>query len=384
MLFLVECKNYTHAVPVDDTEEFFSKVQQVAAANVKAVIASTASYQRGARAFAKSKGMGLLRYFDPSNFKWELMRSPSASIFESSLQDAIELDAGLSKESFVSTAFDLYLQSPVRDTNSLWSFVEDFVVQIPMSLSERRKLVNPKSNLGQKVPFQSKDRIEEHAAGILKKIGHERGLVSLDDLCALERERCNLSVQLDVEPAEGDDFRGSILGRISFDPLEIKVFAHARPNKGRERFTLAHELAHHLLGHSRFMAGEACEEVDFLLFRKEAIEAPEISRMEFQADYFAASLLMPRVSFEEDFRRILHGMNLPDRGHGLLYVDDQPCNRQNYEFVTNHLMARYGVSRSATAIRLEGLGLFRDARSGASFRTVGSLLSGSLGRGVHG
>ncbi len=78
MLMLIECKRYTHAVPVDDAEEFFTKVQQVAAANAKAVIASTASFQSGTRAFAKSKGIGLLRYFDATNFKWELRRSPSA------------------------------------------------------------------------------------------------------------------------------------------------------------------------------------------------------------------------------------------------------------------------------------------------------------------
>ncbi|MGA8516482.1 MAG: hypothetical protein WB821_17095, partial [Burkholderiaceae bacterium] len=35
-LVLIECKNYKHAVPVDDAEEFFAKVQQVAAANCKA------------------------------------------------------------------------------------------------------------------------------------------------------------------------------------------------------------------------------------------------------------------------------------------------------------------------------------------------------------
>ena len=51
-LVLIECKNYTHSVPVDDAEEFFAKVQQVAAANAKAVIASTASFQSGTRSYA--------------------------------------------------------------------------------------------------------------------------------------------------------------------------------------------------------------------------------------------------------------------------------------------------------------------------------------------
>ncbi len=64
LLVLVECKNYAHAVPVDDVEEFFAKVQQVAAANAKSIVASTAAFQSGARAFAKSKGIGLIRCFD--------------------------------------------------------------------------------------------------------------------------------------------------------------------------------------------------------------------------------------------------------------------------------------------------------------------------------
>src|SRR5687768_2166293 len=56
LLVLIECKNYGHRVPVNDAEEFFSKVQQVAAANCKAIIASTAAFQHGTVEYAKSKG----------------------------------------------------------------------------------------------------------------------------------------------------------------------------------------------------------------------------------------------------------------------------------------------------------------------------------------
>ena len=35
LLFLIECKNYSHSVPVDDVEEFFAKIQQVSGANAK-------------------------------------------------------------------------------------------------------------------------------------------------------------------------------------------------------------------------------------------------------------------------------------------------------------------------------------------------------------
>ncbi len=117
-LVLIECKKYTHSVPVDDAEEFFAKVQQVAAANAKAIIASTASFQSGTLAYAKSKGMGLLRYFGSSNFKWELLRSPSASARSTSADAAHLVEEGLSRQDFHSQVFDLYLQVTVHGSQN--------------------------------------------------------------------------------------------------------------------------------------------------------------------------------------------------------------------------------------------------------------------------
>jgi len=78
MRWLIECKHYGHPVGVAEIEEFFAKVQQVAAANSKAVVVTSNSFQSGALEFARSKGIGLLRMFPPSAFKWELLRSPSS------------------------------------------------------------------------------------------------------------------------------------------------------------------------------------------------------------------------------------------------------------------------------------------------------------------
>src|SRR5687768_14096101 len=60
MLVLIECKNYNHPVPVDDIEEFYQKVEQVAGANGKAIVVSTNSFQESAFSFSKSQGVGLL------------------------------------------------------------------------------------------------------------------------------------------------------------------------------------------------------------------------------------------------------------------------------------------------------------------------------------
>jgi hypothetical protein len=108
MLVLVECKNYTHPIPVADVEKFFSKLQQVGAANAKGIIATPASFQSGTREFAKAKGIGLMCYFSADNFKWELRRSPSASTLAKSAPGS-GVEAGLNSETFQNTSFDLYL-----------------------------------------------------------------------------------------------------------------------------------------------------------------------------------------------------------------------------------------------------------------------------------
>ena len=185
--------------------------------------------------------------------------------------------------------------------------------------------------------------------------------MNLDALCAREAHAAGLA-RRGVIPDAKDDWPVS-LGRITFEPLVIEVFAAESVNRARERFTLAHELALHLLAHGRHMTREYCDEDDFVLHQRSLLDGSDIARMEFQANYFAASLLMPRT------------LDIRDHGFGALYVDDQPCNLQNFRFVTSHLMRTYGVSRTAAKIRLESLGLLREMRQASSLRPVFSLFA---------
>lgn len=373
-LVLIECKNYQHAVPVDDGEEFFTKVQQVAAANSKAIIASTASFQSGAREFAKSKGIGLMRYFGPEDFKWELKRSPSASSQTMTTEATELIRSALSANAFQSLVFDLYLQSPVRNTNSLWDFFEDLALDSALTQDQARRVANRRSKLSNRIPFYDKDELENKAADILATLDYSRGEVDLDLLCERESVRTGLKVEKGVSsPARTAN---AVLGRITFDPPIIQVYTFGSPHRARDRFTLAHELSHHLLNHGRFLVRESCDDKDFSLQRSTAYEGAEIARLEFQANFLAAGLLMPRRHVTYDFRRFVQALDIPNRGFGPLYVDDQPCNVHNFETVTSGLMQRYGVSRSAVKIRLESLGLLKDARDLVGCRSVQSILAG--------
>jgi Zn-dependent peptidase ImmA (M78 family) len=229
--------------------------------------------------------------------------------------------------------------------------------------SEIRKISNSRNKISNQVPFYEKDDIESLGAEILSELGYSGGVVALDALCERERKRCGLTVHLQA-PNPSADGMLSVLGRVKFEPLVIDVYAQETSNLGRDRFTLAHELAHHLLGHGKYLIKESCEDSDFSLQRKSLVDGSDIARMEFQANFLAASLLLPRAHVIEDFSRTLRALDLVNKGFGHLYVDDQPCNLQNYQTVTGHLMRKYGVSRTAARVRLEALGLLRDTRKG--------------------
>jgi Zn-dependent peptidase ImmA (M78 family) len=351
-------------VPVDDVEEFFAKVQQVAAANAKAVIASTASFQSGSRAFAESKGIGLMRYFDPSCFKWELLRSPSASAQSTSSKDRHLVEAGLYVQDFQSQGFDLYFQSHKRETNSLWDFFEDLSDGFGLTQSLLRKVKNLSGRVISEVRFYEKDQLEAIATSLLYEMGYTGGLFDLDSLCERESKRVGLVVNQHAS-IDTKELKNPPLDRIQFEPLVIDIYAQESSNPGRDRFTLAHELAHHLLDHKKYLVQESCENSDFSLHRRSLIDGGDIARMEFQANYLAASMLLPKEYVLQDFKKFASELGLIDKGFGHLYVDDQPCNQQNYRYITGGLMSKFGVSRSAVTIRLETMGLLYDARRNA-------------------
>lgn len=57
LLFLVECKCYNHSVPVDDVEEFHSKIDDIGAH--KGIMISTIGFQEGAIKAATGRGIAL-------------------------------------------------------------------------------------------------------------------------------------------------------------------------------------------------------------------------------------------------------------------------------------------------------------------------------------
>lgn len=366
VLVLVECKNYGHPVPVDDAEEFYQKIQQVSGANVKGIIAATNSFQKGTREFAKSKGIGLLRYYHDLDFKWVLTRSPSSLVTNSyALNEWMNAFRGIDEESHRSKYFDFYCYANDSYTNSLKLF---FSTLINLGAEEEeaellRTIENPIVDSHAVVPYRDDAEIEELSDSVLTAVRYVGGDVLVEEVCKWQSSEKGLQVILH-DSQEPSSVNSGILGRVTFQPPQITVFRNAHKNAAQQKFTLAHELGHLLLGHDKYMSAEYCQGSDFELESPAQLGIKDIMRMEWQANYFASCLMLPRRPFINDFLRLTQQLDIRDHGFGLLYLDEQKCNKDDYYRLTDVLRSKYKVSRSVVTIRLKKLGLLNDARAG--------------------
>ncbi|WP_234385179.1 ImmA/IrrE family metallo-endopeptidase [Paracidovorax avenae] len=101
---------------------------------------------------------------------------------------------------------------------------------------------------------------------------------------------------------------------------------------GRDRFTLAHEIAHLLLGHGKHLKAEWRDDADNDNDNIEGIrdDGTALKRMESQANYLASCLLMPRERFKMAFYEQLQLRGVQNKGVGPLFVDRQECNLNTY------------------------------------------------------
>lgn len=105
----------------------------------------------------------------------------------------------------------------------------------------------------------------------------------------------------------------------------------------RQRFTIAHELAHHILDHK----GEDHIDWQFTVIRRDGSSSDATDTQEMEANFFAASLLMPKSLLREDVGSVV-------RYNGTAELDNR--------FIIS-LANKYLVSEAAMRYRLINLGL---------------------------
>jgi Zn-dependent peptidase ImmA (M78 family) len=349
LLVLIECKNYSGKVPVGDIEEFGSKINQVAGFNAKGIFASASAFQSGTFNIARNRGFGVLRYFDQSEFQWELPRALLTGARSARARKRAEIEYALTQTDFRPTVYSAYAVTPAGFTDGWEGIWKGLDLESAFKKNDLSLIRQPTLIKAPRVAFISRDGIDRLAQHALKTISYIRGEVDLTKLVSREANVSGLSVSF-IEDS------GSALGSITFNPLEIKIFG-ADSQSHLARFTLAHELGHHFLNHKRYMTREAIREQDIGQSQLITIPKGEVERLEWQANTFASCLLMPKEDFQAAFGLLLQHLGIRNRGHGHLYLDSQRDNVIQFHAVCNSLSEYFNVSKTAIRLRMRALEL---------------------------
>jgi hypothetical protein len=155
-----------------------------------------------------------------------------------------------------------------------------------------------------------------------------------------------------------------IRGRIAPLKRHIWIDKTLETEIHRLRFTIAHEIGHLALHRHRPIQNytEIIEDTNKELRMVEFDHSGSSKNIvEWQANRYAASMLMPRYTVSL-FLLNLHKEERIHRYIGQIYVDNSPTNRRLYSEALSHLSLTYNVSKTVAQIRLEELGLLIDKR----------------------
>ncbi len=331
-----ECKNYSDNIPETEVTDFSDKLSRIFKHGSKGVLVVNTSLQSGAEALVKSRKIGLVKYND-NGFEIVLDRTAEDSF----LRKGIFENPKPSKPLKFSAYYEGRFCSSPRD---LFRFLSDETLHED-ERKPRLKEFSP--------PYLTLDEIETFARELLETAEYKNGPVDLGKVCKTLNLDCHY-----IQDRQFDEKGNEILGFVDFHKKNIHVYLHE--NKHRERFTLGHEIGHFYLGHDKFLRSETLIANDLI---KNIIENSfNYDRLEIQANNFASCLLLPKKYFLFKIEELRQKLDIKDKGHGHIYVDDQPCNFTTYDSLLSELSISFGASKEAIEIRLKNLDLLTDNR----------------------
>ena len=163
-----------------------------------------------------------------------------------------------------------------------------------------------------KVPFLPKSHMEQAAAELLRKYSDWKKETVRPPIDVDEIVEGYLGITLELDDLKSNLGMEDVLGASWFDQNLICIDTSLEGNDGRFAFTVAHEIGHWQL-HRPLVE---MEKVTLPLFPRRAGETPERGFVcrnshkddaEFQADFYAARLLMPTADIRAAAKKAFNG-----------------------------------------------------------------------------
>ncbi|AXY59272.1 MULTISPECIES: ImmA/IrrE family metallo-endopeptidase [Acinetobacter] len=343
LIFVIECKNYNHKVPVDDIEEFASKIDQIRFQKISPICITTVGFQSGGLTFAKNRGITLWKVIQAyENQEPEIVLNRQKKRIKLLEQ---EIKLALTDNTYRDWKFgNTFIQTPRKFT----LYPKDYINEIISNENDKAIQLKNFNNQKINVPYLSKSKISLIAEDIYNQYKFNNGKLDIFKIL----NSFNISVFSTEEILDQ-----ATIAEINFSQKKITLFGKNYFSETQVNFALAHEIGHFLLGHDRYLKTERQT-----LNISKGIELRNslpinLDRIEYQANYFAACLLLPETALTNTFISLIDKYNVTYRGFTLLYVDEQPCNLDNYNKICIPIANFFMVSQETLKIRLTELRL---------------------------
>lgn len=337
---IFECKNHEGSISEIYVNDFSSKIGRIFPDATKGIIVVNSRLQSGAEMVARSRAMGIVK-FDEQGV--EIVADRKGDFVENSF-----LRAQMFQESNVTKSLKF---SGFYDGNYFYR-IDDLLTGLASEEINYPRYPSRSADLS--APFLSIDKIKSKAKELHQSIDYISGVVDLVKICDY------ISVDLHFVDHEMIDIDGYvILGSAIFSKKTITINSHFLHT--RERFTLAHEIGHFVLDHERYLSAESIVERD-LFVTKEKLRGFNYDRLEYQANAFAAELILPDTAFIQQTNRLRRDLDIKDRGHGYIYVDNQADNILIYNELLSRLSNYFEVSKQAIEVKMRKMKMLTDQR----------------------
>ncbi|MBQ9363336.1 MAG: ImmA/IrrE family metallo-endopeptidase [Bacteroidaceae bacterium] len=329
----------------------FELVGQYGGRGVKLYVVSHAGLLPDVRALAQEKGVGYVRLNPHSAMTSENYVLPRSIEDYSKWRHDLEVLEGRRP---MTTPILILNGADALGGPKLTSSLAD-VLGVDGVVVKKHRLLN--------IPYLSEEAIEARAGALTQEDEKaKRPMLNASSLLNADfsfnpfsyAEACGLS--FDMEEME-DDHQ---LGCLDVENNRVILNYFVSEDINRYRFTMAHELGHHIL-HSPLFKQQGVvsvgESEDTL-----SINEGGSRRLEYQANKFASCLLMPKnivwalyLYFFELYVHQVYG----DQLHTLYYNPDQPETWASYNNIVKRSAMQMHVSVKAMEIRLKSLGLLK-------------------------
>lgn len=339
LVIVIECKDYKTPVPVDDIEEFESKLGQLIGQMhcLKGIVVSSSGFDPGAIALAKNIGIGLARMSKDGALDWIVPRkhtgpAPVNADVENRKQLSIP-DGGF-------LAFDG------------WSFYRS----LPSFLIAYKVIDQYSPPLQYlEIPYRSAEQIED----LINEFPYSAlySMNRLDEGKLRELIHDVYGAKVVVNQNLGLHNNQPVLGHLTLEPPVIALSRQLNDDVCRMRFTLAHEVGHLILHRDDLVEFvDAISDFDRSLGQVDFSDETLNRSLEAQANIFASRLLLPTEPLLEDVAKYFREQNLHKP---YIYWDHQPVNQSLAYGLLSSLKSKYLASMEASRIRLTQLGLIK-------------------------